>query len=43
MNPSGEIVGFYYDANWYQHGFLRNAKSVMTTFDVAGLNANPWQ
>src|SRR4029077_14967322 len=34
INPEGEITGFYYDAHFRNHGFVRDRKGTITTFDV---------
>ena len=33
INSNGTIVGFYFDAQKYQHGFLRSADGTFTSFD----------
>ena len=33
MNPEGVIAGYYYDANFAAHGFLRAKDGTITTFD----------
>src|SRR6516164_6145448 len=33
---TGEIVGFYLDANFVHHGYLRSKQGTFTTFDVPG-------
>ena len=32
----GTITGFYFDGSFATHGFLRDRKGVITTFDVPG-------
>jgi hypothetical protein len=34
INPSGEITGFYWDANYNTHDFLRDPDGTIVTFDV---------
>jgi len=34
INPGGEISGYYLDANFLAHGFLRNADGTFITFDA---------
>jgi hypothetical protein len=36
INPAGAITGFYYDANFVSHGFLRAGDGTLTTFDDPG-------
>jgi hypothetical protein len=36
INPAGEITGFYLDANYEWHGFLRAADGTITSFDPPG-------
>src|ERR1700688_1230781 len=36
MNPAGSITGFYFDANFVPHGFLRAKNGSFTTFDAPG-------
>jgi hypothetical protein len=36
INPAGEITGFYLDANYEWHGFLRARDGTFTTFDPPG-------
>src|SRR5215469_8747854 len=36
INAAGEIVGFYLDANFAGHGFLRTPDGKFTTLDVPG-------
>jgi len=36
INPAGSITGFYLDANYQWHGFLRDAKGAITSFDPPG-------
>ena len=33
INPAGVITGFYSDASFVNHGFLRDADGTITTFD----------
>jgi hypothetical protein len=39
INPAGAITGYYYDANFVGHGFLRSSNGTFTTFDVPGLTS----
>jgi hypothetical protein len=41
LNPSGEAVGGYLDANSVFHGFVRDNHGVITTFDAPGADINP--
>ena len=41
--PSGEITGFYDNGTDGNHGFLRDKKGVITTFDVPGAGTGPGQ
>ncbi len=34
INDSGDVAGFYYDADNVQHGFVRHADGTLVTFDV---------
>jgi probable HAF family extracellular repeat protein len=36
VNKAGQIVGFYEDASFTLHGFLRNTDGTFTTIDVPG-------
>src|SRR5260221_6154981 len=36
INTAGAITGFYADANYVVHGFLRARDGTLTTFDVPG-------
>jgi hypothetical protein len=36
INPAGAIVGYYYDANFVAHGFVRDSDGTITTFDAPG-------
>jgi predicted membrane protein len=36
INPAGAITGYYVDAEFLAHGFLRNADGALTTFDAPG-------
>lgn len=36
INPSGTIVGTYFDHNWVLHGFIRNNQGDIITFDGPG-------
>ena len=36
ITPAGAITGFYFDANFTDHGFLRAPDGSFTTFDPAG-------
>ena len=40
MNPAGSITGFYFDANFVPHGFLRAKNGSFTTFDTPGAGLN---
>ena len=39
INAAGAITGYYYDASYAVHGFLRDAGATITTFDVIGAQA----
>src|SRR5437667_177266 len=41
INPSGQIVGFYFDANFVGHGVLRAADGTITSFDAPGADHTP--
>ena len=43
ISPGGEITGFYFDGTNAIHGFLRDKKGVITTFDVPGAGTGPGQ
>src|SRR6266851_3892017 len=34
INPAGQITGAYFDANFVDHGFLREKDGTIITFDV---------
>lgn len=36
INPAGQIVGSYFDANFATHGFLRDTDGTITSFDAPG-------
>jgi hypothetical protein len=36
INPAGQIVGTYLDANFVTHGFVRAANGAITSFDAPG-------
>jgi predicted membrane protein len=36
INDAGEVVGYYYDANYLGHGFLRTARGTFTSFNAPG-------
>jgi len=36
VNLTGDVAGYYYDANGFIHGFIRNAGDAITTVDVPG-------
>ncbi|MGC4052408.1 MAG: hypothetical protein QM757_24010 [Paludibaculum sp.] len=36
INPSGVIVGTYFDNDWVLHGFIRNNQGAIITFDGPG-------
>jgi hypothetical protein len=36
INPTGEVTGFYIDASFFTHGFLRDANGNITEFDAPG-------
>jgi uncharacterized membrane protein len=36
INPAGAITGYYNDANFVAHGFLRTRDGTITTFDAPG-------
>ncbi len=38
INPAGAIAGYYFDANFLYHGFLRAPDGTITTFDPPGSN-----
>jgi hypothetical protein len=40
INDAGVITGFYVDANFVSHGFLRDPDGAFTTFDVPGGSLN---
>jgi hypothetical protein len=37
INDRGEIAGYYYDANGFMHGFLRDRRGAFTSFNVTGV------
>jgi hypothetical protein len=41
VNAEGAITGYYADANWVYHGFLRAPDGKITTFDAPGAGATP--
>jgi len=41
INPAGAITGWYYDASWVGHGFLRAPHGKITTIDAPGAGADP--
>jgi hypothetical protein len=41
LNPAGAITGYYADANWVYHGFLRAPDGKITTFGAPGAGADP--
>jgi len=41
MNAEGTITGYYWDANYVGHGFVRYADGKITTFDVPGAGTTP--
>ena len=43
INDLGEIAGYYVDANWVWHGFVRAPNGKISTFDVKGAGAGPGQ
>jgi hypothetical protein len=40
INPAGVITGYYFDANFVAHGFLRAPNGTLTTFDPPGYPNN---
>jgi len=36
INPDGRITSAYFDANDVAHGYIRNERGMITTFDVRG-------
>ena len=40
INPTGEITGYYVDASFVTHGFVRDRDGEITTFDAPGVGAN---
>ncbi len=42
VNGSGEIVGYYYDANNVSHSFLRKPNGTFKEFDPAGSTGTLW-
>jgi hypothetical protein len=36
ISPTGAITGYYFDANFVAHGFLRAPNGIITTFDIPG-------
>jgi predicted membrane protein len=43
INPMGTITGYYLDASFVAHGFVRHADGTITTFDVPGAGTGPGQ
>ena len=43
ISPGGEITGFYFDGTYAVHGFLRDKKGVITTFDLPGAGTGPFE
>jgi hypothetical protein len=43
LNPAGDAAGFYYDANALAHGFVRDERGAITTFDVSGAGSGSTQ
>ena len=41
INPAGAITGYYIDASYMSHGFLRAPDGSFTTFDAPGLYMRP--
>jgi hypothetical protein len=41
INLDGTITGYFFDANWVGHGFLRTRDGTITTFDAPGAGADP--
>ena len=39
----GTITGFYFDGTYAVHGFLRDTKGVITTFDLPGGGTGPFE
>lgn len=42
INNLGEIAGFYIDSNWVWHGFVRDPKGKIATFDAPGAGTIPY-
>ena len=40
LNNAGVVTGSYADSNYVEHGFVRSASGVITTFDVPGTDIN---
>src|SRR5258708_37988860 len=36
INSAGATTGYYIDANWGRHGFLRSPNGTFSTFDAPG-------
>ncbi|HEX9135464.1 MAG TPA: hypothetical protein VF905_00785, partial [Nitrospirota bacterium] len=34
--PNGTVTGYYFDASWLTHGFLRTPDGTITPFDAPG-------
>lgn len=41
INPSGEVVGYYFDPTDHFHSFFRTSDGSLTTFDPPGGSGNP--
>jgi hypothetical protein len=41
INPAGVITGYYTDANFVNHGFLRDRSGAITAFDPPGVCPRP--
>jgi hypothetical protein len=41
LNDSGEITGYYLDANGVYHGYLRSPEGTFTIFDAPGADTTP--
>src|SRR4029077_1871450 len=43
INTAGTITGYYQDANYVHHGFVRTAAGTLSTIDAPGAGTNPGQ
>jgi hypothetical protein len=39
INPAGEVTGYYFDTNFFVHGFFRDLHGAVTDFDAPGASA----